>query len=215
MNRFVPKTVALVVAHPDDETLWAGGTILIHPLWQCFVLCLCRGSDADRSRKFQKALMALNAQGCMADLDDSPDLMPLDSSLIERTIMENLPHKPFDLLITHSPRGEYVRHIRHEETGRAVISLWQNGKIVARQLRLFAYGNAVAGSCPVSIAGADLTIALSKRIWQRKYFIITEIYGFSSDSWEALTTPKSESFWQLNHSRDAENWLINNSNKNI
>ncbi len=25
--------VALVVAHPDDETLWAGGTLLQHPGW--------------------------------------------------------------------------------------------------------------------------------------------------------------------------------------
>jgi len=27
------KTVAIIVAHPDDETLWAGGTILSHPFF--------------------------------------------------------------------------------------------------------------------------------------------------------------------------------------
>jgi len=29
-NRQKSKTVAIIVAHPDDETLWAGGTILFH-----------------------------------------------------------------------------------------------------------------------------------------------------------------------------------------
>jgi LmbE family N-acetylglucosaminyl deacetylase len=28
------KNVAIIVAHPDDETLWAGGTILNHPYWR-------------------------------------------------------------------------------------------------------------------------------------------------------------------------------------
>jgi LmbE family N-acetylglucosaminyl deacetylase len=27
------KSVAIIVAHPDDETLWAGGEILNNPLW--------------------------------------------------------------------------------------------------------------------------------------------------------------------------------------
>jgi LmbE family N-acetylglucosaminyl deacetylase len=33
-------SVVLIVAHPDDETLWAGGTMLNHPLWNFFVVCL-------------------------------------------------------------------------------------------------------------------------------------------------------------------------------
>ena len=28
--------VAVVVAHPDDETLWAGGLLLSHPEWSPF-----------------------------------------------------------------------------------------------------------------------------------------------------------------------------------
>ena len=48
MDKKPPKAVAVIVAHPDDETLWAGGTILSHPSWQWFIVCLCRGSDKDR-----------------------------------------------------------------------------------------------------------------------------------------------------------------------
>ncbi len=53
MDRLNSKKVAIIVAHPDDETLWAGGTILSHPAWECFIICLCRGSDADRAPRFR------------------------------------------------------------------------------------------------------------------------------------------------------------------
>jgi hypothetical protein len=33
---------AIIVAHPDDETIWSGGLILKKPEWQWTVLSLCR-----------------------------------------------------------------------------------------------------------------------------------------------------------------------------
>ncbi len=62
MNKEI-KRVAIIVAHPDDETLWAGGTILSHPEWECFVVSLCRKSDPDRAPKFKKVLEVLGADG--------------------------------------------------------------------------------------------------------------------------------------------------------
>ena len=44
-----PRSVAVIVAHPDDETLWAGGMILAHPLWDWLIVCLCRSSDTERA----------------------------------------------------------------------------------------------------------------------------------------------------------------------
>ena len=55
------KSVAIIVAHPDDETLWAGGNILSHATWTCFIVCLCRGNDTDRSSKFYDALKILTS----------------------------------------------------------------------------------------------------------------------------------------------------------
>src|SRR5665647_510515 len=97
------KTVALIVAHPDDETLWAGGTILSHPLWECFIVCLSRKSDTERATKFYKALKVLRSEGIMGDLDDGPDQMPLDITDVEQTILDLLPTQHYDLIISHNP----------------------------------------------------------------------------------------------------------------
>jgi hypothetical protein len=44
--RVLPSAnAAVIVAHPDDETLWAGGMILTHPGYNWFVASLCRKSD--------------------------------------------------------------------------------------------------------------------------------------------------------------------------
>jgi len=91
MDRKIPKSAAVIVAHPDDETLWAGGTILSHPSWNWFIVCLCRKSDTERAAKFYKALKILKAEGIMGDLDDGPDQKPLDEKEIERAVMQLLP----------------------------------------------------------------------------------------------------------------------------
>jgi len=203
------KTVAIIVAHPDDEILWPGGTILSHPSWNCFVVCLSRKSDINRSPKFQESLKIINSEGIMGDLDDGPEQTPLDEYLIENTILDLLPDKHFDLVITHNPGGEYTRHIRHEETGKAVIKLWHNSKISAQELYVFAFKDNGMIYFPKPIEDAAVYHRLTKRIWQRKYSIITETYGFEKKSWEAETTPKAESFWQFNDPVEAKKWMRN------
>jgi LmbE family N-acetylglucosaminyl deacetylase len=214
-SRKATKTVALIVAHPDDETLWAGGTILNHPSWKWFVVCLCRGSDEERAPRFQNALKILKTEGLMGDLDDGPEQQPLDENEIERVILGLLPPWHFDLLITHSPTGEYTRHIRHEETGRAVIKLWHSAKLSASELWTFAYEDGNKQYYPISIENAPVHEKLSKMTWLRKYRIITRTYGFEKSSFEAKTTPLSESFRQFKSSRDAYNWLTQFENLKV
>jgi len=54
---------------------------------------------------------------------------------------------------------------------------------------------------------------LPNRIWQRKFDIITEIYGFEKDSWEAETTPKAEAFWKFTDPEEAKVRLKKFENK--
>ena len=131
----------------------------------------------------------------MGDLDDGPEQLPLDEQVLEKAILKLLPQQHFDLVITHNPKGEYTRHIRHEETGQTVIKLWQSGKISTGELWTFAYEDGNKKYYPLAVETAPVCTTLSETIWQQKYKLITETYGFEEESWEAKTTPKAEAFW--------------------
>ncbi|QEN08768.1 PIG-L family deacetylase [Oceanispirochaeta crateris] len=201
------KSVAVIVAHPDDETLWAAGTILTEKFEDCFILSLCRLSDTDRSPKFFRVLDEWGASGAMADLDDGPEQLSLDEELITSTILSHLPRLSFDMIYTHSPAGEYTRHKRHEEIGRTVLNLWISGRLRSQELRLFAYEDRNKSTLPKSISSAPVQCRLDQEIWQKKYRIITDIYGFNKDSFEARTTPEQEAFWQFTSTTQAAEWL--------
>lgn len=202
-------SVAVIVAHPDDETLWAGGTILNNPQWSYFIISLCRKYDENRSSKFYKVLKRLNAKGVMGNLDDGLEQKPLNDTEVEQSIMDLLPKKKFDLLITHSPLGEYTKHLRHEEIGKAVIMLWNRGEIAANELWTFAYEDGGKKYFPKAIENASYREILRNEIWIKKYNLITETYGFNKNSWEAKTTPKVEAFWVFKNTIDAINFFNN------
>jgi LmbE family N-acetylglucosaminyl deacetylase len=188
------KTALVIVAHPDDETLWSGGTILSHPEINWTILTLCRKSDPDRAPKFFKVAKQLGAKGFMADLDDGPDQKPLKQTDIQKTILSALSEKSFDIILTHNLKGEYTRHLRHEETSQAVLGLWNDSKLKAKQLLLFAYEDGGGKYAPRPVENADIVIKLTKNVWQKKKDIIISSYGFSPDSFEAKAVSKVEAF---------------------
>lgn len=201
------KNVAVIVAHPDDETLWAGGTLLGHPEWNLFILSLCRGNDPDRAPKFAQALKEIGATGTMGNLDDGPMQQSLKQEEVEEVITDLLPVTNYDLIITHHPNGEYTRHLRHEETGKAVINMWQYGSIAASELWCFAYEDGGREYLPKAVKTADIVNTLDKSTWERKYKLITATYGFDKNSWEARTTPTTEGFFKFTNQKFATQWL--------
>jgi len=191
------SSCAVIVAHPDDEMLWAGGTILMHPQIRWTVITLCRKSDPDRAAKFEQVMKYVGAKGIMGDLDDSPEQKPLAERDVRKTILSLLPMDRFDLVMTHSRWGEYTRHLRHEETSRAVLALFNTKELPSKRVWMFAYEDGGGKYLPKPTRDSDVQVWLPERIWQEKYKIITEIYGFGADSFEAKCCPKQEAFWQL------------------
>ena len=200
------QTVDVIVAHPDDETLWAGGLILMRPAWQYDIYTLCRASDPERAVRFQVALARLNASGGMADLDDGPDQSPLSIDAIQQTVLDHLDGRSYDAVITHSPLGEYTRHRRHEEAWQAIWPLWRGKQIRSKSLWAFAYGDAQGRRKPSVDADAHLLLPLDVSVWTEKYRILTEVYGFAATSWEARVTPRIEGFWCFDSVKAVENW---------
>ncbi|UCD48731.1 MAG: PIG-L family deacetylase [Phycisphaerales bacterium] len=187
----------VIVAHPDDETLWAGGTILMHPDNCWTVVTLCRGSDADRAPRFHKAMECFGARGVMGDLDDEPDQRPLRMVAVEDAIADLLPSDRYDLVLTHGLWGEYTSHRRHEEVAKSVMALRESGRLSVQELWMFAYEDGEKKYLPRPMADADVYFRLPLDVWDEKHRIIQDIYGFDADSFEAQTTPREEAFWIL------------------
>jgi LmbE family N-acetylglucosaminyl deacetylase len=205
------KDCALIVAHPDDETLWAGGTVLINSESNWEIISLCRKSDANRRPKFFRAIKELDAVGDIGDLEDGVEQTPLEMREVEKIVIKLLRKRKYDLIVTHSVRGEYARHKRHEETSNAVLSLFEKEKLKAHELWMFAYEDGGGKYYPRPINEADTLIILPEKIWDKKFKIIRDIYGFSSESWEAKTAPKKEAFWCFKSSSGVREKFISRS----
>jgi LmbE family N-acetylglucosaminyl deacetylase len=201
------KRAVVIVAHPDDETIWAGGTILSHPELQWTVIALSRGSDSDRAPKFMRALQQLGAAGTIGDLDDGPEQRPLPELDVQQTIVSLLPAADYHLILTHGPWGEYARHRRHEETSQAVAALWSNGRIPASEMWMFAYEDGGKRYLPRPIKTAHRIVRLPDDIWQQKYRIVTEVYGFQPDSFEAKIVSGEEAFWCFESPKNFNDWV--------
>jgi LmbE family N-acetylglucosaminyl deacetylase len=190
--------VAVIVAHPDDETLWAAGLLLTHPRWSSFVVSLCRGGDLDRAPKFTKALERLGAKGAMGNLDDGPDQFPLSAKQLQDAILSLLPEQDYDIVLTHAPQGEYTWHRRHGEVSLAVRDLWRDGRLRAKSMWQFAYEDGGGAYAPQAQAEASFQIHLSEAMRAQKYDIITQVYGFDQESWEARAVGPKEAFHRFN-----------------
>ena len=131
----------------------------------------------------------------MANLDDGPDQAPLPLEQLRETISHLLAGATYSLILTHGPKGEYTRHRRHEECCRSVVELWQSGNVATARLWFFAYEDGGRAYLPRVRNDADRREMLTEDVWLDKRRLITDVYGYGADSWEALATPREEGFW--------------------
>ena len=57
----------MIVAHPDDETIWGGSHLL---KGHYLVVCLTNGNNAKRKKEFMKIMKETHNQGLMFDYPD-------------------------------------------------------------------------------------------------------------------------------------------------
>ncbi|MDD5147963.1 MAG: PIG-L family deacetylase [Candidatus ainarchaeum sp.] len=184
----------MVVAHPDDETIWAGGFLARNKNWDWTIVSLCRESDADRNPKFHRACALYNAKPVMLDLEDT-ELKQIDNLEVQNLLHE-FEEKEFDFVFTHGGNGEYG-HIRHKDTHKAVLALANNGKLKCKKLFFFAYKK-ISDTKLVPEKNASMRIILSREELESKKKIVAEIYGYAHDSPDVQYCTATEAFLEIN-----------------
>jgi LmbE family N-acetylglucosaminyl deacetylase len=198
-KRSKKKKVLVIVAHPDDETIWMGGTILKNSvdekIWDTTIISLCRANDKDRAPKFMRVCEKLNAKGFISDLDDEDNEISIDE-VISR--IKKFADKDYDEVYTHGENGEYS-HKRHIETHRAVLEMIKSKQLITKKLFFFDYkkinsptANTFFQSVPKK--NRDNFIKLKSSLYNRKKDLVNNLYGFQSDGFESVCTRNVESF---------------------
>lgn len=187
------KKALIIVAHPDDETIWMGGTILKNAKWNWTIISLCRSKDPDRSPKFKKVCKRYKAESIISNIDDE-NLKPLSIKNLALKIKKLLPEKNYDYVFTHGKNGEYG-HIRHIETHKAVKILVDNKSLSCKKLYFFSYQtDKEKSTIPSPTEKADSFTHLTKKQTKEKIQIVVSLYGFDKSSFEAQSCNKKEAF---------------------
>ena len=190
----------VVVAHPDDETIYFGGLILSEPKTQWTVVSVTDGNGAGRGKErhveFIRACKKLKVKNAIfLDYDDAPfDRLPIKS--VWKKLHELKVEKgPFSEVYTHSILGEYG-HQHHQDVSRATHEVFRDHK------KVFSVAHNVM---------AEKVIKLTEKTFKTKTEIFWDIYRKEVEKFlNLLSATVTESFVRVSHQEVAEiyDWLV-------
>lgn len=120
-------TKLMIVAHPDDETLWGGGHLL-EGNW--FVVCLTNGYNSKRVTEFTNALSVSGSKFMILNYPDYKVKRIIDDwKYVKKGIGKDiellLKYKNWKQVATHNLQGEYG-HKHHKMTNQIVTAQARN-----------------------------------------------------------------------------------------
>jgi glycosyltransferase involved in cell wall biosynthesis len=112
------KTGLVIVAHPDDETLWFSGIMRLHSDIAWTIACVTYTAESPRGQDFRRVCRQIPADGILFGFLDTPGPL-VDESELEIKLVGLLQQQPWDVVLTHNLQGEYG-HVHHRQVHRLV-----------------------------------------------------------------------------------------------
>jgi len=138
-------TRIMIVAHPDDESLFGGEALTSLKGWM--VVCVTNAGVIERRQEFVNAMNLIKANYVMLNHADHLASGNFDPSL-ERQLAELIAERPWEMIVTHGRRGEYG-HTQHKAVHQIVCRL-------APRDRIFVFGARWWGRSRISAAKEQL-----------------------------------------------------------
>lgn len=120
----------MIVAHPDDETIWGGDHLLEEDY---VVVCITCGTNKIRDKEIRNVLDVSDDELIKLGYPDNPGGIVSDwegyKEDIAKDLDEILTMKKYDKIVTHNPQGEYG-HKHHIMTNHIVTYLVNKENLV-------------------------------------------------------------------------------------
>jgi LmbE family N-acetylglucosaminyl deacetylase len=131
----------MVTAHPDDETLWAGGLLarFRHLPWTV-LCCSIPRLDPLRAWRFFDACAVLGVQGRLFPVTEKPPGEDLAG-------LEHIDLAGFDCIVTHGKNAEYG-HRQHAQVHRFIVNNHKDKRIIGFGWRPGGRGELTLGLSP-------------------------------------------------------------------
>ena len=119
----------MIVAHPDDETLWGSEELLKN---KYLVICITCGTNKKREKEIEAALKISKDRLIVLDKPDKVRGKRSDWKHYKKQIEYELKYvikkKKWNTIVTHNPEGEYG-HIHHKITNNIVTKVYNKEPI--------------------------------------------------------------------------------------
>ncbi len=161
---------AVVVAHPDDEILWAGGYLAAHPGTDV-ICCTIPQKAPERLLAFLKVCRELLVNPIV--LANAADVAGTPLCSVSLRYVQRFVSAQYDQIITHNHVGEYG-HEHHIAVHRA---MWRTGI----PMKVFGYGITTDGeSVDLELKRTLLTNYTTQpkcfKVWSEKFDLSKEAF---------------------------------------
>ena len=181
----------MIVAHPDDETIWGGAHLLED---NYLVVCITCGPNKTRVEELKKALNISNDKYLMLGYPDKTngkkDNWDTSKEGITKDLTKIITYKNWKNIVTHNEDGEYG-HIHHKLSHKIVKSIYEKEKI---QGKLYFFGKYYKKTdidlykdtlTPISESSKNIKVNQMIDVYKSQSFI-TSMFGhmFPYENWQ-------------------------------